>query len=303
VDYDVEHADATRAAYHECGTTGEVTLNRQLRWILWAGTVGFDSPLPARFDAAAEVGYDRVSLSPPEVKRAADSGIAVNQIGRGARDRGLELIIDPVMNWYPDHAPSPARSRFAGVSADDALRMTEALGAAAMTVIATPTSDVPAADLAEPFARICDRAAAFGSDVQLEFMPFTVVRTLGVAWDIIRTAARHNGGLVFDTWHFFRGEPEFELLETVAGERIFCVQLDDAAAEPQGTLREDTNRRLMPGDGTFDLTRVVRVLDRIGALRWVGPEVINPELAALPVEHVAHLAMEKVRVVLDAALS
>ena len=155
------------------------------------------------------------------------------------------------MNWYPDRQPSP--SRFAGVSTDDALRMCEALGVTSLTVIATASSDVPVPELAEHFGRVCDRAAGFGAQVHLEFMPFTVVRNLRIAWDLVRGADRPNGGLVFDTWHFFRGEPQFDVLAGIPGDRIFCVQLDDAAAVPQGSLREETSRRLLPGDGALDL--------------------------------------------------
>src|SRR5580658_9797938 len=188
-------------------------------YTLWAGTVGFTSPLAERFAAAAATGCREATLSPPDVLRAAQDGTAAAEIGRQARDLGLDLVIDPVMNWYPDREPSP--SRFAGVS-----------------------TDVPVPDLAGYFGRLCDRAAGFGARVHLEFIPFTIVRTLRTAWDLVRAADRPNGGLVFDTWHFFRGEPDFEVLAGIPGDRIFCVQLDDAPAVPSGPLREETQHRL-----------------------------------------------------------
>jgi sugar phosphate isomerase/epimerase len=235
------------------------------------------------------------------VLRAAESGTTAAEIGRQARDLGLDLVMDPVMNWYPDRAPSP--SRFAGVSTDDALRMCEALGVTSLTVIGTASSDVPVPELAEHFGRVCDRAADFGAQVHLEFMPFTVVRNLRTAWDLVRAADRPNGGLVFDTWHFFRGEPQFDVLAGIPGDRVFCVQLDDAQAVPHGSLREETSRRLLPGDGALNLPAAIRALHRIGALRWVGPEVISPELAAMPVADAAALAMNRTRAVVDAALA
>jgi sugar phosphate isomerase/epimerase len=270
-------------------------------YTLWAGTVGFTSPLAERFAAAAGTGCGQATLSPPDVLRAAQDGTSAAEIGRQARDLGLDLIIDPVMNWYPDREPSP--SRFAGVSTDDALRMCEALGVTSLSAIATATSDVPVPDLAGYFGALCDRAAGFGARVHLEFIPFTLVRTLRVAWDLVRAAARPNGGLVFDTWHFFRGEPDFDVLETVPGDRIFCVQLDDALAVPQGTLREETSHRLLPGDGALDLVTAIRALHRIGALSWVGPEVISPDLAALPVAEAAALAVDRTRAIVAAALA
>jgi sugar phosphate isomerase/epimerase len=272
-----------------------------LGYTLWAGTVGFTSPLAERFAAAAATGCRQATLSPPDVQRAAKNGTTAAEIGRQARDFGLDLIIDPVMNWYPDREPSP--SRFAGVSADDALRMCEALGVTSLSAIATASSDVPVPELAGYFGRLCDRAAGFGARVHLEFIPFTIVATLGIAWDLVRAAARPNGGLVFDTWHFFRGEPQFDLLETIPGDRIFCVQLDDAPAKPAGPLRQETSHRLLPGDGELDLVTAVRALHRIGALRWVGPEVISPVLAALPVLAAAALAMDRTRSFVGAALN
>lgn len=271
-----------------------------MQYTLWAGTVGFTSPLAERFAAAAATGCRQATLSPPDILRAAQDGTNAAEIGKQARDLGLDLIVDPVMNWYPDREPSP--SRFAGVSTDDALRMCEALGVTSLSAIATAHSDVPVPELAGYFARLCDRAAGFGARVHLEFIPFTIVRTLAIAWDLVRAADRPNGGLVFDTWHFFRGEPQFDLLETIPGDRIFQVQLDDAPAVPTGSLRAETSHRLLPGDGDLDLIKALRTLHRIGALRWVGPEVISPDLAALPVLDAATLAVDRTRAFLAAAL-
>src|SRR5579862_8026394 len=268
-------------------------------YTLWAGTVGFTSPLAERFAAAAATGCRQVTLSPPDVLRAAQQGTAAAEIGRQARDLGLDLVIDPVMNWYPDREPSP--SRFAGVSTDDALRMCEALGVTSLSAIATASSDVPVPELAGYFGALCDRAAGFGARVHLEFIPFTIVATLRTAWDLVRAAGRPNGGLVFDTWHFFRGEPQFDVLETIPGDRIFQIQLDDAPAEPAGTLRQQPQPRLLPGDGELDLVAAVQALHRIGALRWVGPEVISPHLAALPVLDAATLALDRTRAAVAAA--
>ncbi len=271
-----------------------------IRWILWAGMTGFSGPIRERFAAAAATGYHQVSVSPPELLRAAESGWATADVGHEARDLGLDVVVDPLMNWYPDHATSP--SRFAGVSAEDALRVSEAVGAVSISAIATATSEVPVPALGEHFGRLCDRAADFGARVQLEFMPFTIVGSLRIAWDLVRSADRDNGGCLFDTWHFFRGEPDFDVLAGVPGDRIFNVQFDDAPAVPEADLRQETRRRLLPGDGAFDLARAIHALDEIGALRLVGAEVLNPELEKLPAEEVAQLGRDRLHAVLAATL-
>jgi len=268
-------------------------------WVLWAGTVGLESPVPARVEAARECGFSRVSVSPLDVARAAEQGTSPAELGRYMRDAGLGIVLDPVMNWYG--GTPPPESRFGRFSAHEALRMAEALEVVSLTVIGQPTSDQPIAELVEPFGQVCDRAAGFGADVHLEFIPMTVIKDVATAWQIVEGADRRNGGILFDTWHFFRGSPDYGALRLVPGERIFAVQIDDAAAAPRASMREDTLNRLLPGDGSFDLVTAVRELDLIGGLSWIGPEVMSPVLEAMPPVEAAALAGERVRALLAQA--
>ncbi len=204
------------------------------------------------------------------------------------------------MNWHP--AGEPSRSRFARFAVDEALRMSEGVGAVSMTAIASSTSAAPVDELVELFGALCDRAADIGALVHLEFIPMTAIPDVATAWRIVRDADRPNGGILFDTWHFFRGSADFDDLEAVPGERILAVQVDDAAMEVSGSLWDDTQQRLLPGDGCFDLPRVLRTLVRIGGLRFVGPEVISPETAAMPAVDAAQVAGERVRALVADAL-
>jgi sugar phosphate isomerase/epimerase len=60
-------------------------------------------------------------------------------------------------------------------------------------------------------------------------------------------------------------------------------------------VRQDTQHRALPGDGVLDLDRILRTLHRIGALTWIGPEVISPDLAAQPAVVSAQLADARTR--------
>jgi sugar phosphate isomerase/epimerase len=88
----------------------------------------------------------------------------------------------------------------------------------------------------------------------------------------------------------------------VPGDRVFAVQVADADVEPKGSLVEDTLQRRLPGDGAFDLAALLSTLARMDALRWVGPEVISPETAAMAPVDAARLAGERVRSLVAAAL-
>jgi len=268
-------------------------------WVLWSGTVGFSTPVEERIDAALAAGCTSLSVSPLDVEAAERAGSSAAEIGRRARAAGLALIMDPIMNWYEGQAP--AGSRFGRFGAAETLSMCEALGVASISPIGQATSDAPIGAVAEAFGELCDRAAAFGARVHLEFVPFTAIADLATAWAIVSEADRPNGGLLFDTWHFFRGVADFALLESIPGDRILAIQVDDAAPEIVGTLREDTARRLLPGDGCFDLGRALGVLARRGALRVVGAEVISPEMMAMEPAEAARLATSRVRAAVAAA--
>jgi sugar phosphate isomerase/epimerase len=271
----------------------------EVGWVLWAGTVGLDSPLPERIDAAVAGGFDRLSISPLDVAAAVASGSTIPDVGRGIRDEGLGIVLDPVMGWHND---MPGPGPYAAFQLEEVLRMGEAIGAVALTVLG-PFSPGEATDdeLQQRFAALCHRAEGFGARVQLEFMPFTVIRDVRAAWSVVEGAGCDNGGVVVDTWHFFRGNPDLTALESLPGERVFAVQVADGDAEPKGSVAEDTFHRRLPGDGDFDLEAVMLTLARMDALRWVGPEVISPETAAMAPRDAARLAGERVRSLVAAA--
>ena len=157
---------------------------------------------------------------------------------------------------------------------------------------------MPLQEVGEAYRRFCDRVALFGAEVHLEFLPMTYVPDLATTMRLVEIADRPNGGVLFDTWHFYRGDPDFDLLATVPGDRIKAVQVNDAEEQVVGTLWEDTMRRLLPGDGSFDVERAMAALADIGGLSWIGPEVFNEDLIALGPDAAARLARERVEATL-----
>ena len=97
-------------------------------WILWSGTVGLEKPIPERVEAAVAAEFTSISVSPLDIHRAEQAGTPAKEVGRFIRDRGLRIIVDPVMNWHPFSGTSG--SRFSAFSAEQSLRWVEALEAA-----------------------------------------------------------------------------------------------------------------------------------------------------------------------------
>jgi sugar phosphate isomerase/epimerase len=270
-------------------------------WVFWAGTVGFDKPVTERLEAARHLDVRRFSVTPLDVEWAAQQGMTAADLGARIRDEGYDVVMDPIVGWYGG-LPHP-NSRFGRFSSDDTVRMSAELGAVAMNLIGQKTHDASLDHLASSFAAVCDRAADFGAQAHLEFTPITAITDLTAGWDIVRTAGRPNGGLLFDTWHFCKGNPDLELLERIPGERIFSVQIADARAEVLADIREDTQHRALPGDGVLDLATILQTLHRIGGLAWIGPEVISPDLAAQPATEAAQLADSRTRELVNRAIA
>jgi len=264
-------------------------------WVLWTGTVGFDCPLEERGAAAAAGGYNAVSTSPREARALQQQGRSLSEAAARARDQGAPVaVLDAVFSWLTPVEPWPPLDGVNDITVDESLRIASAMALGSINVIALRGSGLADEAIAEQFARFCDRAADTGCRVHLEFAGHSGIPDVARGWDIVRLADRPNGGLLFDSWHFFRGSADLEALAGVPGDRIFAVQLSDGTAEPIGHWYEETmHHRLLPGDGSFDLVGAVRILASAGALTLIGPEVISDELHARPALESATLAAER----------
>lgn len=180
--------------------------------------------------------------------------------------------------------------------------MANAVGVDKITVIEPFGVKVPSKVAARNFGSCCDHAAEHDMDVMLEFMATSGIGSLADAWDIVRQADRPNGGLIFDTWHYFRSGQNDELLATIPGDKIFAVQLADGLHDIDWPLAVDMlHHRRPPGAGDFDLVTTIRKFDDIGGLRNVGPEIFSDEFDEFPPEEAGRKAADTTRDVLSAA--
>ncbi|MCW2522064.1 MAG: sugar phosphate isomerase/epimerase [Frankiales bacterium] len=216
---------------------------------------------------------------------------ALTQLRRRAADQGIRIaILDGVASWLPlsgtRFSSAASFERVADVAAE--------LGAHAVSLLPVRV-DLPAAQLIDCFGRACDVLSASGTVAQIEFSPLGGIPDLAAAWRIVQAADRSNGGLVLDTWHFYRGDPDLSLLSSIPGERITSVQISDAAKEPNGSLWQDTlHHRMLPGVGDIPLPAIIEVLRGINGLNWVGPEILSEALDRLPLDQRLRTAVEAI---------
>lgn len=123
---------------------------------------------------------------------------------------------------------------------------------------------------AERWYDLSDAFANVGTVIALEFMPFSNIRSLDEALELVTTANHPAGGLMIDLWHIMRGGPgELRRLEEVPLEWITGVELDDGDVEQVGDGYTDTVlRRRIPGQGAWPIPEFIRILKDKG---WAGP--------------------------------
>jgi sugar phosphate isomerase/epimerase len=177
-----------------------------------------------------------------------------------------------------------------------------ALGAGLVTVLALYDARVDPVEGARCFAALCDRAAERDLRLALEFIPGTGIADLATGTEIVRRADRANGGLMLDSWHFFRAGADFAGVEAIPPDSLFAIQLGDAPAIPAADLaHESLHERLVPGEGGLDLGAFLRATLAGGTPPLIGPEVFSDRTAEIPPDWLGRLLGESTRTLMTAS--
>lgn len=275
-------------------------------WTLAGAGEGQASPrgFEERVAAAAAAGWAGIGLRYDDYDAARRQGLSVTDL-RSILKRYDQLVpeVEFISGWSSHDAAVRERSH----QAEERLyQAADAFGARHVNVGCSEALGglAPIDEVAGRFAALCRRAAAHGLLVAIEFMPWTGIPDVKTAWEIAGRAGEPNGGILLDTWHYFRGNPDEAALRSVPAERIFVIQFNDADAEVVDSLRYDTmHKRRLPGEGTFDLAGFVRLIDELGIQAPICVEVIADDQNALRLEEASRRAYETSRRVLDAARS
>ena len=264
--------------------------------VLCAGTVPYAS-FAERVEAASAAGFRAISLFPQDYRRARESGLSDAEMRRMLDERGLHVAeIDPLLSWVPGTGEAgivESGREFLAHGEDEFYAIADALGARSINAALADPGGAELDAIADAFAKLCDRAAAHGLLVTLEFLPWTKIRDAATATAIVERAGRTSGGVMLDAWHHFRsGAP----LASICVPRVLGIQLSDAPAEAEPNLVEETlHRRRVPGEGDADLAGLLRQLSAGGCPAPIGVEVFSDALAAQPAREVARRVAEATR--------
>jgi sugar phosphate isomerase/epimerase len=242
--------------------------------------------LDTKVDIAARAGFDSVGLRGNEIADYLARGHGMNELKALIEKRGMTISdVGSVAGWQlTGHPPLVCRIKMNGEESHDELRKeaetffrnAAAVGCDLVTAVSAIEEEGELAQAVWDFHELCRSAAHHGLRIALEFVGFgRQINNLAVAYKIISEADMENGGLLFDTFHFYRSRGRLEELEKVDAARIFLVHLNDVRDKPIDTIVDPD--RLYPGLGVVDLAGIVRTLDRIGYRGMYSLEIFNAD--------------------------
>jgi len=271
-----------------------------------AGSV---DPMRARFGfaervaAAAAAGFAGIGWLGVDYALARAAGTTDAELAAVLTDHEMVVAEVEFLTGWAAGPEDPDRRALGRVLEDQVWAMADAFAPRVVSVGELVGADeLPPFDVVvERFAGLCDRAAAHGLLVALEFLPWTGIPDITTAAAIVHAADRRNAGINLDAWHWFRGRPSAEVLRGVA-DRIFVLQLDDADRDPVGPLAEDTClRRRYPGEGGLDLVGLLMLCRDAGVEAPVSVEIMATDHHGLPVGEAARRAYDTTLRVIDRA--
>jgi sugar phosphate isomerase/epimerase len=258
-------------------------LNPQHR-VFFAGTRQ-NTPLLDRIAPVRSAGFTAMSVWPGDVK-------GVDRAELHAALANAELVLtdlELIGNWLPGHAG--ATGAFADIvrptTPDKILSLAEELSIRTVSVVELLGLPWDVREMGLAFANLCDRAADHGVRVAIEFVPTGAIADFARALELVERADRANGGIMVDSWHFFRSGSSLDQLAGCPGDRIFSIQINDAPAVPEDDLNIGMMNRLLPGEGELNIQGLIDALAETGTTAPIGIETFSARLNALNMEEAA----------------
>jgi sugar phosphate isomerase/epimerase len=217
-------------------------------------------------------------------------------------DNGITQIeVEWLLDWFCTGPRRVASDEIRTLLLDAA----EGLGARHIKIgdLGNDCADVAA--MSEEFGVLCRQAAERGTNVLFEMLPaqFSRAPSLDQVLAICRGSGAKNGGIMLDNLHVQRtGTRPEQIVRKIGRDIPLGVEINDGTLAMPVDLHDSVvNKRLLPGDGEFDIAAFLQALWTQGYDGPVGVEVLNEYIRKWPLETAAREAFVKTRQVVTAA--
>jgi sugar phosphate isomerase/epimerase len=214
-------------------------------------------------------------------------------------------ITDVEVEWLLDWYASGERRAASDLTRKLLLDAAETFGARHIKVADLGNDCAGLPQMTEEFARLCREAGERGTKVMFEMLPsvFSRLPSLEQVLVMCRGAGARNGGILLDNLHVQRiGTSLQDIVQRIDPHIPLGVEINDGLLGMPVNLQDSVvNKRLLPGDGEFDISAFLHAVWDRGYDGPVGVEVLNQYIRRWPLELAASEAFDKTRRVVDEA--
>jgi sugar phosphate isomerase/epimerase len=213
----------------------------------------------------------------------------------------VNIEVEWLLDWYCTDSRRSASDQIRALLLDAA----EFLRARHIKIgdLGNDCADVP--QLTEAFAPLCRQAAERGTHVLFEMLPPTLSRvpSLDQVLAITRGAGAVNGGIMLDNLHLQRsGIGREEIVRKLLPRDLIGVEINDGTLAMPVNLQDSVvNKRLLPGDGEFDIAAFLKAVWSVGYDGPIGVEVLNEYIRKWDLKTAAIESFAKTQRVVTAA--
>jgi sugar phosphate isomerase/epimerase len=213
----------------------------------------------------------------------------------------INIEVEWLLDWYCTDARKAASDEIRALL----LEAAEVLRARHIKIADLGNDCADVAQMTEAFAPLCRQAAERGTNILFEMLPaqFSRAPSLDQVLAITRGSGAGNGGIMLDNLHLQRiGIDSGEIVRKLKAGDLMGVEINDGTlAMPLKFEDSVVNKRLLPGDGEFDIAAFLQALWSVGYDGPIGVEVLNEYIRKWDLKTAATEAFVKTQRVVEAA--
>lgn len=254
------------------------------------------APILDKISIAAETGFEAIELWHDDIDAHIAGGGTLSDIQHALDDCGLTV---PTTIHLKDWFNSTGEEHTKALD-ECKRRMEQAAAVGALHVIAGPPPGKADRVLgAKHYCELLELGKRFSVKPAMEYLGFVEdINTIDAALDVITKAGHADATIVHDPFHIFRGGGSVESITKTRGEQIAICHFNDVPESPPREQQRDGDR-VMPGDGCFDLRRLLTLLRQVKYNRWLSLELFREDLWSQDPREVARVGLEKMRTLVE----
>jgi len=254
-----------------------------------------------RVETAAKAGFTAIGFWHADISEVRKK-YSFREMKQILDDNGITQVeVEWLLDWFCTGERRAVSDKTRALLLDAAA----ALGARHIKIgdLGNDCAEVPL--MAEEFGLLCRQAAERGTNVLFEMLPavFSRAPSLDQVLAICRGSGARNGGIMLDNLHLQRtATPPEDIVRKIGRDLPLGVEINDGMlAMPVNLPDSVVNKRLLPGDGEFDIAAFLHAVWTQGYDGPVGVEVLNEYIRKWPLETAATEAFAKTTRVVTAA--